>query len=149
MRAGWQRFATVVAMAMLAVVWAVVSAVGPVSARESSRDTANEGGRDRASALPQIKRADLPPEARQTLALIQQGGPFPYDRDGVVFGNRERLLPKQPRGYYTEYTVKTPGERTRGARRIVAGQGKTGSPATSGEYYYTDDHYASFRQIRD
>lgn len=83
----------------------------------------------------------LPPEARQTLALIKAGGPFPYKQDGRVFGNREGLLPKRHRGYYREYTVRTPGARDRGARRIVAGQG--------GEYYYTDDHYRSFRRIRE
>jgi ribonuclease T1 len=73
--------------------------------------------------------------------LIKQGGPFPHKRDGVVFGNRERRLPYGPRGYYREYTVPTPGARDRGARRIVAG--------TRGEYYYTDDHYNTFRRIRE
>lgn len=87
--------------------------------------------------------SNLPPEAVQTLRLIQQGGPFPYDRDGVVFGNFERRLPNQARGYYHEYTVKTPGERTRGARRIIAG----GNPPVV--YYYTDDHYKTFRDITD
>ncbi len=91
----------------------------------------------------------LPPEARATLALIHRGGPFPYRRDGVVFGNRERRLPLRPRGYYTEYTVPTPGARDRGARRIIAGRGATGVPATSGEYWYTDDHYRTFRRIRE
>ncbi|MFM1992090.1 MAG: hypothetical protein RJA99_5047 [Pseudomonadota bacterium] len=92
-----------------------------------------------------IALAELPREARETLALIRAGGPYPYDKDGTVFGNRERLLPRQPRGYYTEYTVRTPGSRDRGARRIVAG----GDPRTSGEYWYTDDHYRSFRRIRE
>jgi ribonuclease T1 len=82
---------------------------------------------------------ELPPEARETLALIKAGGPFPYARDGVVFNNREGLLPKHQRGYYREYTVKTPGARDRGARRIVAGRG--------GEFYYTHDHYRSFKRI--
>ena len=81
----------------------------------------------------------LPPEAQQTLALIRAGGPFPYHRDGVVFGNREGLLPEQPRGYYREYTVRTPGARDRGPRRIVAGK--------RGELYYTGDHYRTFRRI--
>lgn len=81
----------------------------------------------------------LPREARQTLALIKSGGPFPYPRDGVTFQNRERLLPLRPRNYYREYTVPTPGARTRGARRIVAGQ--------RFEYYYTADHYRSFKRI--
>jgi len=83
----------------------------------------------------------LPPEARQTLELIRKGGPYPYERDGVVFGNRERLLPPRERGYYREYTVATPGLKHRGARRIVVGRG--------GELYYTQDHYRSFRRIRE
>src|ERR1041385_8962271 len=81
----------------------------------------------------------LPAEARATLSLIARGGPFPYTRDGAVFSNRERQLPVRDRGYYREYTVKTPGIRGRGPRRIVAGRG--------GEYYYTDDHYRTFRRI--
>jgi ribonuclease T1 len=81
----------------------------------------------------------LPAEARQTLALIRANGPYPYQQDGRTFNNREKLLPSRDRGYYREYTVKTPGARDRGARRIVAGKG--------GEYYYTDDHYRSFRRI--
>jgi ribonuclease T1 len=97
------------------------------------------------SSLDKVAINDLPVEARNTLGLIKKGGPFPYDRDGVVFGNRERVLPKQARGYYTEYTVKTPGAKNRGARRIVAG----GDPKTSGEYYYTDDHYNSFKRIQE
>ncbi|MEY3995753.1 MAG: hypothetical protein RL344_96 [Pseudomonadota bacterium] len=91
---------------------------------------------------------ELPKEGQQTLRLIQAGGPFPYSqKDGSIFSNRERKLPFKPRGYYSEYTVKTPYAKNRGARRIVAGQGKTGSPATSGEYFYTEDHYATFKQI--
>ena len=93
----------------------------------------------------EISLRELPREARETLALIRSDGPFPHAKDGTVFGNRERLLPRQPRGYYTEYTVRTPGSRDRGARRIVAG----GDPRASGEYWYTDDHYASFRRIRE
>ncbi|MGW1890721.1 ribonuclease domain-containing protein [Streptomyces sp. NPDC002004] len=81
----------------------------------------------------------LPPEARETLRLIDRGGPFPYAKDGVVFGNFERRLPQHPRGYYHEYTVRTPGSQDRGARRIVTG--------TGGETYYTDDHYASFKAV--
>ena len=88
-----------------------------------------------------VSMAELPPEARITVQLIQQGGPFPYPRDGVVFGNYERRLPQQPRGYYHEYTVKTPGIHNRGARRIVCG-----APV---ECYYSDDHYRTFRRIRD
>ena len=88
-----------------------------------------------------VAAEELPREARATLALIHKGGPYPYAKDGAVFGNREGLLPKQRRGYYREYTVKTPGERTRGARRIIKG--------ASGELFYTDDHYAHFRRIRE
>jgi ribonuclease T1 len=91
--------------------------------------------------IPVAHLGGLPPEARQTLELIKRGGPFPYRRDGIVFQNRENLLPAQPRSYYREYTVPTPGERTRGARRIVAGQ--------PGEYYYTADHYRSFLRIKE
>jgi ribonuclease T1 len=95
-----------------------------------------------------VPLSQLPKEAHKTLLLIQSGGPFPYpDKDGSVFSNRERTLSKQRRGYYTEYTVKTPYARNRGARRIIAGQGNTGNPATSGEYFYTDDHYATFKRI--
>lgn len=87
-----------------------------------------------------VAAADLPREARQTLALIKDGGPFPYDRDGIVFGNFEKRLPLRPRGYYREYTVKSPWRRDRGPRRIIAGR--------EDEFYYTDDHYRSFRRIR-
>ena len=87
--------------------------------------------------------AELPKEARQTLANVRAGPPFPYERDGVAFGNRERLLPAKPRGYSREYTVRTPGERTRGARRIVCG----GKPTSPDACWYTDDHYSSFRRI--
>ena len=91
------------------------------------------------SGLPVILWADLPPEAQETIELIDQGGPFPYDKDGSTFGNREGILPDRPHGYYKEYTVITPGSRDRGARRIVAG--------ADGELYYTDDHYDSFREV--
>ncbi|MSQ51554.1 MAG: ribonuclease [Betaproteobacteria bacterium] len=97
----------------------------------------------------EIAPAELPLEARQTLELIRKGGPYPYKQDGVVFGNREKLLPQKARGYYQEYTVKTPGSRDRGARRIVAGRGKSGDVKTAEEYWYTDDHYASFKRIVD
>lgn len=88
----------------------------------------------------ELRLEELPSEARATLALIKSDGPFPYPQDGRVFSNRERLLPIQGKGYYREYTVRTPGVRDRGARRIVAG---------GGEYYYSADHYRSFRRIRD
>ena len=85
----------------------------------------------------------LPPQGRETYRLIHVGGPFPYSKDGSVFGNRERLLPSRQRGYYREYTVKTPGSRDRGARRIVCG----GPARTPDACYYTSDHYASFSRI--
>jgi ribonuclease T1 len=86
-----------------------------------------------------IAVAQLPPEARQTLHLIDQGGPFQYSRDGILFGNREGRLPRKPYGYYHEYTVPTPGSHDRGARRIIAGK--------AAERYYTDNHYRSFKRI--
>lgn len=89
----------------------------------------------------EVREEALPPEARATLSLIESGGPFPYARDGAVFHNREGLLPRRPRGYYREYTVRTPGARDRGGRRIVAGK--------AGEFFYTPDHYRTFRRIRD
>lgn len=93
---------------------------------------------------------ELPPEGRQTLVLIKQGGPFPHERkDGSTFGNFEKRLPPKPRGYYHEYTVPTPGVNHRGPRRIVAGQGACGDVRCSGEYYYTADHYNSFRRITE
>ncbi len=94
-----------------------------------------------------ILAADLPKQGRETLELIRKGGPFPYAKDGVVFGNREKILPKQTRGYYKEFTVKTPGSRDRGARRIVCG-GDLRNRAAS-ECFYTDDHYASFKRIKE
>ena len=91
-----------------------------------------------------IALAELPPQGRATYALIHEGGPFPYDKDGSVFGNRERQLPAKKRGYYREYTVRTPGVAHRGARRIVCGGAKRMPDAC----YYTSDHYTSFREIR-
>jgi ribonuclease T1 len=91
--------------------------------------------------IQDIAAAQLPAEARQTVALIRKDGPFPYERDGAPFGNFEKRLPLKERGYYREYTVRTPGAKNRGARRIVAGKG--------GELYYTDDHYQSFRRIKE
>ncbi len=104
----------------------------------------------RADTYPTVQLSELPPEARKTLSLIKRGGPFPYPKkDGSTFGNREKRLPPEAKGYYREYTVPTPGSRDRGARRIVAGEGRSGNVATSSEYYYTDDHYVSFRRIRE
>ena len=95
------------------------------------------------NGLDTITVAQLPVQGRETYVLIHEGGPFPHDKDGVVFGNYERLLPAHKRGYYREYTVRTPGARNRGARRIVCG----GRPRTPDACYYTSDHYASFREI--
>ncbi|MGX5184578.1 ribonuclease domain-containing protein [Streptomyces avermitilis] len=117
----------------LAVLLTGCSPTGPTKAPASSAHPSWAGG------MATVKESQLPAEARQTLARIDRGGPFPYAMDGAVFGNFERLLPRHQRGYYHEYTVKTPGSRDRGARRIVTGQ--------SDEIYYTDDHYKSFRAV--
>lgn len=102
------------------------------------------------AVLAAASLAELPPEAAQTLERIRRGGPFPYpDKDGSIFGNFEKQLPLKARGYYREFTVPTPGSRDRGARRIVAGTGKSGNAADSGEYYYSPDHYRSFVRIRE
>lgn len=93
------------------------------------------------SGLPEVRESALPVEGRRVLELIRAGGPYRYSQDGQAFGNFERILPRRDRGYYREYTVPTPGEPDRGARRIVAGAG--------GEKYYTDDHYASFTFIAE
>lgn len=106
------------------------------TAKRRATPTVQAQGR---SGLPTIRYQDLPQQAKETVALIDQGGPFPFDRDGITFQNREQLLPKKPNGYYKEYTVITPGSRDRGARRIIAGG--------QGELYYTDDHYESFREV--
>lgn len=107
------------------------SGAGPSAAVPPARDT----------GLPVVRVGDLPPEARETLALIEAGGPFPYDRDGATFGNRERLLPRHPGGWYREYTVPTPGEGDRGARRLVTGR--------DGTVYWTADHYGSFSVVQE
>jgi ribonuclease T1 len=114
---------------MVFAVWAIQ----PTAARESGGATA--GG--------SIPLQALPSQGRETYQLIHRGGPFPYEKDGAIFGNRERILPGQKRGYYREYTVKTPGERDRGARRIVCG----GAATLPDVCYYTADHYDSFRRI--
>ena len=135
----------VASLLRLALFLALATAFGfgilspPAAAREVDRNDI---------AAPAVALSDLPPEARRTLFLIHQGGPFPFShKDGSTFGNFERRLPVRVRGYYREYTVPTPGSRDRGARRIIAGEGRTGDVATSGEYYYTGDHYRSFSRI--
>ena len=118
-------------MGLVVTAAVLVSASGLAPARDSARSDT-------------VLLAQLPAEAQTTRSLIRSGGPFPFQKDGVTFGNRERLLPAQPRGYYREYTVPTPRARSRGARRIVCG----GQPPTQPEVcYYTGDHYASFSRI--
>ena len=108
---------------------------GPAAARPTGTGVANP------SRLPEVKASELPAEARQVLVLIARGGPYPYSRDNITFGNFERVLPQKPSGYYREFTVPTPGESDRGARRIIAGD--------AGEKYYTADHYSSFSFIAE
>ena len=99
-------------------------------------------------AVSAVSVSEIPIEAQQTLRLVRRGGPFPFPhRDGSIFGNFEHHLPVQAHGYYREYTVPTPGRQDRGARRLIAGQGRYGDVTTSGEYYYTDDHYRHYRRI--
>ncbi|MFJ9928222.1 MULTISPECIES: ribonuclease domain-containing protein [Streptomyces] len=112
---------------------------GPAGAVPVSTATAHAVPASAAS-VGSICHSALPPEADDTLGLIAQGGPYPYSQDGTVFSNREGVLPDQPSGYYHEYTVKTPGSSTRGARRIVTGE-------QNQEDYYTSDHYATFDLI--
>ena len=120
----------------------LASACQPESGNAASHGAVSQSQSDSpaSGSMPLIEFAQLPPEAHDTLSAIRQGGPFAYQRDGVVFGNREHILPAQPRGYYHEYTVKTPGVHHRGARRIVCG--------IAPECYYTADHYNSFSRIQ-
>ena len=111
---------------------------GPGSAATPS-DAAQLAPATPVSGLRTVLVAQLPKEGVDALRLIESGGPFPYDKDGVTFSNREGLLPQHKSGWYQEYTVITPGSKDRGARRIIAGK--------DGERYYTDDHYASFREV--
>ena len=123
-------------LALVALI-GVAAGAGPAWVREGAKNTA------------EIAVAELPPEARDTLSLIRRGGPFRYRQDGGVFGNREGRLPAKGRGHYREYTVPTPGAKDRGARRIVTGPLAGGEARTPGEVYYSDDHYNSFRRIRE
>jgi ribonuclease T1 len=111
----------------------------PGVADGANDDEIQSGDTDPESGLPWVLEEELPVEGQATLAVIDQGGPFPYDKDGSTFGNFEGLLPDHPKGYSKEYTVITPGSSDRGARRIIAGDGA--------EFYWTEDHYASFERI--
>jgi ribonuclease T1 len=126
-----------VKFALASVLLVAASCGAPLAQARGPMDGMVQGG------AVAVHVTELPRQGRETYELIRQGGPFPYDKDGTVFGNRERLLPIEKRGYYREYTVKTPGSRDRGARRIVCG----GPARTPHACYYTADHYASFRQI--
>ncbi len=128
---GW-RHALTVALLVLA------------SAASAPAWSRNSPAADARTADTTIAVAQLPVQGRDVLTLIDKGGPFRHDKDGTVFGNRERLLPLQPRGFYREYTVRTPGVSHRGARRIVCGGLKPIQPEAC---FYTEDHYASFRRI--
>lgn len=124
---------------MLRLMWVALAVMLwlPAGAQAQAQHAAQSAHAD----LAMIGVAGLPPEAHDTLRAIKQGGPFGYPRDGVVFGNFEQVLPKRQRGYYHEYTVETPGARNRGARRIISG--------ATGEYYYTADHYKTFKRIQE
>lgn len=114
------------------------------AAVSTNRGSTSPVGREAHPAVGTVSLAALPAEAQQTERLIRSGGPFPHAKDGIVFGNREQILPRQPRGYYREYTVRTPGSFDRGARRIVCGGHKPREPEAC---FYTEDHYASFKRI--
>ncbi len=125
---------------------AVTSAETSTSKAPYASPTAPLPSVDPVSGLPWVGLSELPAEASDTMADIRAGGPFRFAKDGTTFGNAERLLPDQPRGHYAEFTVVTPGESTRGARRIVTGGPEYGT--VNGEFYYTEDHYQSFERIR-
>jgi ribonuclease T1 len=122
---------------LVLVVLLVLLAIGYVA--RTVRADEHHGMSTHSQAVGTVALSTLPIEARHTIALIRAGGPFPYSRDGVVFRNAEGLLPKEPSGYYHEYTVPTRGESDRGARRIITG--------ADGEFYYTADHYESFQRV--
>jgi len=127
---------------LLAVLLVLAGAAQAYQWQSHQHESADHASQTQSNAQSDsINVTELPNEARDTLRAIKQGGPFEFDRDGVVFSNFERALPKQARGYYHEYTVKTPGVRSRGARRIISG--------SVGEYYYTSDHYRTFLRIRE
>lgn len=134
MRSGWGRHFNTVAMSLVLSASVAVFGGNSLAYAKTSPE----------ARIDTIAQSQLPPQGRDMMTLIYRGGPFRHDKDGVVFGNRERILPAKNRGFYREYTVRTPGERTRGARRIVCGGIQPVAPEAC---YYTDDHYASFRRI--
>jgi ribonuclease T1 len=134
------RLVAKVKLALTSALAAVVLGVSVLPSPALSRSSPDLS----AGPMAEVALADLPSQGRRTYELILQGGPFPYGKDGSVFGNRERLLPPHPRGYYRAYTVKTPFSSDRGARRIVCGGSQPRKPDVC---YYTNDHYASFRRI--
>lgn len=127
----------------IASVTLLVSAAGVNPSVAASSDP-GLNSRDARPAVGTVSLAALPAQAQQTVRSIRSGGPFAYAKDGIVFGNREQILPRQPRGFYREYTVRTPGSRDRGARRIVCGGLEPREPEAC---FYTEDHYASFKRI--
>jgi ribonuclease T1 len=132
----WRKLGLIFRTVAAVIVTASLGGTAVVAQARDNRYQANEVGT--------VSLSELPAEAHQTERLIRTGGPFASGKDGVVFGNRERVLPRQPRGYYHEYTVRTPGSHDRGARRIVCGGQQPREPEAC---FYTEDHYASFRRI--
>jgi ribonuclease T1 len=131
-----------VGLALLAAAAGLIFAQPPTGATTRPQPAYSYQAHGRSACLmDSIPVAQLPSEARTTLQRIKSGGPFPYSKDGSIFGNHEHKLPPRPPGYYKEYTVRTPGIRDRGPRRIIAGAG--------GELFYTDDHYNTFRLIKE
>jgi ribonuclease T1 len=126
---------------MLRLMWIVLAAILWLPLASQGSDQGFQPAQGRQENLSAIALAELPAEARDTLRAIKQGGPFAYPRDGVVFSNFEQVLPKRQRGFYHEYTVATPGVHNRGVRRIISGE--------TNEYYYTADHYQTFKRIRE
>ena len=138
-----QKTARIVAIVVIAML--VITLAASLFGCSASTKTKSSSDVDAVSGLKIVAVADMPKEAQDTLKLIDQGGPYPYSRDGVVFGNLEKILPKHDRGYYHEYTVKTPGSPDRGARRLIGG----GALTTPASVYYTGDHYASFCLVNE
>lgn len=140
---GWIVTAVLGVVVLILTVALLRGSTGPDGSASPPRATTatSAGTRDPTSGLVWVDLGALPTQAQATVRLIQRGGPYPYSKDGVVFGNREGVLPSHKRGYYHEYTVETPGASTRGARRIVTGDDDR-------QFFYTDDHYRTFRRVR-